>query len=269
MARKRGKLSTEEEKFIQDNANNLPLKNIAAELRRTEKTVREYCIKNRLTYTGMSEEIFDDTVLFAKLETRPYWAEVQHQFTDSELEYFRQTWVRLMKQMREDITYSEEVQLKQWITLDIMSNRTLKDRKRAVEQVDRLQELLDREYDVDVELRDTERIAALETELSMQRNSIGTYTTEHSKILDRTKHIEQALKVARDQRVKKIEDSKSSWAGFMRALEDEELRAKVGEDLAIGVWAKEKAKSEFSRYHTYEDGQVAQPFLTSETKKDD
>lgn len=269
MARKRGKLSNDEEQFIEQYAGSLPLDQIAAQLNRTEKTVREYCIKKRLTYTGMSEEIFDDTVLRAKLEERPYFTEVKNQFTDEELEYFCMTWVRIMKQMREDILYSEELQLKQWITLEIMSNRVMKDRKRAIEQTDRLQELLDVEYAIDVELRDGERITALETELSMVRNSLGTYTTEHSKILDRIKDIEKALKVARDQRVKKIEDSKSSWAGFMRALEDEELRAKVGEDIAIGVWAKEKAKMDFSQYHTYEDGQVAQPIATPETKKDE
>ena len=53
----------------------------------------------------MSEELYDDTLLRAKLEERPYWDEVKRQFSDQELRYFAVTWVRMMKQFREDILY--------------------------------------------------------------------------------------------------------------------------------------------------------------------
>lgn len=269
MARKRGKLSTEEEQFIRENADTLSIEQIAVQLNRTERTVTEYCNKNRLTYKGMSEEKFDDTVLRQKLMERPYWATVQDQFSDTELEYFCVTWVRIVKQFREDILYTEELQAKQWITLEILLNRVMKERKRAIEQIDRLQDMLDREYDQDEDIRDNARIAALETELSMIRNSLSTYTSEHAKILDKIKDIQKEMKATRDQRVKKVEDSKSSWAGFMRALEDEDMRKLVGDDIGIMKLAKDQARTDFSEYHNYEDGQVDRPILTVATAKED
>lgn len=269
MSRKRGKLSTEEEEFIRAQANNNSIANIAIHLNRTEDTIKDFCRRNHLTYSGMSENSFDDTVLRQKLAERPYWAEIQNQFTDEELEYFVVTWMRLMKQFQENILYTEELQAKQWITLEIICNRVLSDRRKAIEQVDRLQALLDVEYDAPEEVRDNARITALETELSMIRNSLGSYTTEHSKILDRIKDIQRDLKMARADRIKKVEDSKSSWAGLMKALQEEEIRSQVGVDLTIMSMARENAKKEFSKFHQYEDGQWDQPLLTAETAKEE
>lgn len=269
MARKRGKLSNEEMEFITDNISVLDIHSIAVQINRTDTVVEKYCSDNNLTYQGMSEERFDDTVLRAKLEDKPYWLEVKKQFSDVELEYFAITWVRMMKQFREDILYSEELQVKQWITCELMGNKVLRDRKDAQVQIDRLTILIDAEYEAPEEARDAPTIAMLETELSMIRNAQGSYTSEHSKILDRIEKIQKDLKAARADRVKKIEDSKSTFAGFIRALDDEGMRRKIGEDIEIGKMAKDKAIERLSMYHTYEDGQVDQPFLTPETAKDD
>lgn len=269
MARKRGKLSTDEEQFIRNSVGRLSIHDIAVEINRTDETVQRFCDNNNLTYKGMSEEKYDDTVLQDKLQARPYWGEVTQQFTDDELVYFAITWVRVIKQFQEDILYSEELQVKQWITQEIMGNRVLRERKRAIEQVDRLQNLLDAEYAHPIEQRDPEMIAGLETELSHVRNGLSSYTTEHTKILGNIKDIQKDLKAARADRVKKVEDSKSSFSGFIRALEDEALRARVGEDAAIMRLAMDKAEERLSANHKYEDGLVDQPFLIPETARDD
>ncbi len=269
MALKRGKLSNEEMEFIRANIERLSIHDIAIQINRSDATVQKFANAENLTYTGMSEEIYDDTLLRAKLEEKPYWEEVSRQFSESELEYFAITWIRMMKQFREDILYSEELQVKQWITLEIMGNKVMRDRKDAQQQIERLTRLLDQEYSLPEDVRDATTIAHLETELSMVRNAQGSYTTEHSKILDRIEKIQKDLKAARADRVKKIEDSKSSWAGFLRSLEDEDTRQKVGEDIEILKMAKEGAIKRLSEYHTYEDGQVDQPFLTPDTVKDD
>lgn len=269
MARKRGKLSNEEMEFIRTNIDRLDIHNIAVQLNRTDVVVEKYCNDNNLTYKGMSEEHFDDTILRAKLEEKPYWIEVKKQFSDSELEYFAITWIRMMKQFREDILYSEEMQVKQWITLEIMGNKVMVDRKDSQVQIDRLTAILDAEYDVAEETRDAVTIAALETELSMIRNAQGSYTSEHAKILDRIERIQKDLKAARADRVKKVADSMSTFGGFISSLEDERIRMKVGEDIEIGRMAKNKAIERLSEYHIYEDGQVDQPFLTPETARDE
>ena len=270
MARKRGKLSLEEEQAIRQLlTQGKSFESIAAELNRTTRTIRKYCDENDLTYQGMSEEVFDETLLLQSLKGKPYWAEVEKQFSREEQEYFAITWVKLMKQLREDVLYSEELTIKQWISLEIMANTVLENRKKATEQIDRLQQIVDEQYRLSEEHRDVELLVRVETELSMLRNSQSAYTTEYDKILGKIERYQRELKAARADRVKRIEDSKSSFAGFLKSLEDEDIRRSHGEEIEINRIAMEVAKQRLSEWHEYEDGQVDQPFLTPETVKDD
>jgi len=268
MTLKRGKFGRTEDEFIRRNIKRMTVQQIADHLKRTPRAVHKYCVMNGLLQQGISDENYDKELLTNKLRERPYWNEIKSQFTKEELAYFTTTWVRILKQLREDVLYTEELQIKQWITLEILSNRVMKERKRSISQIDRLQKLLDEEYAKEPELRDNAQIAGLETELSMIRNSLSSYTTEHSKILDKIKDIQRDLKAARADRIKKVEDSKSSWMGFLRALEDEERRALIGEDMEIMRMAKDKAAQDFSEFHEYADGGIDQPLLNVETAKE-
>ena len=245
MPRKRGQLSTDEQNFINDNIQSMSMSDIASHLNRTIKPVEKYCKENNLTYKGMSEEIFDDTLLRARLESRAYWEEVKKQFNDADLEYFATTWVSIIKQFRDNILYTEELQVKQWITLEILGNHVMEARLKSKEQVMRLSDLLDREYSLDEEVRDVENIARLEAELAMIRNSMSSYTTEHAKILDRVEKSQRDLKADRAARVKTIEDSKSSFTGFLKSLEDSKIRQSVGEQLEMNKMAKDKLRTRF------------------------
>ena len=63
-----------------------------------------------------------------------------------ELQYFEDTWIGLIKQFREDVLPAEELQIKQFITIDILINRSMKERKRHIADTEKLQEEVDREY---------------------------------------------------------------------------------------------------------------------------
>lgn len=270
MARKRGALSTEEERLIRENIEKgRDFEEIGIMLNRTPQTIKKYCDKEKLTYAGMSEDVYDDTLLRVKLEERPYWKQVQQQFNDEELEYFVKTWVNMIKQFREDILYSEELQVKQWITLEIMANKVMKDRKAAEAQADRLEADLELQRALPEELREVDLIIGLEKEIAMARSAQGSFTTEFVKIIDKTERTQRDLRAVRADRVKKIEDSKTSFSGFLKSLEDENIRARLGEDLEINRMGKDEAKKRLSEWHKYEDGQVDQPFLTPETAKNE
>ena len=61
-----------------------------------------------------------------KLHSKSFWTEIVRQFdADSgELTYFENTWINLVKQFREDVLPAEELQIKQFITIDILINRS-------------------------------------------------------------------------------------------------------------------------------------------------
>lgn len=272
MPKKRGKLSEEEMEFIRGHVDTMTLDQIATSINRHIEPIQKFCAINKLTYEGMSEETYDDTVLKKRLENRPYWKEVKQQFNNDELEYFTITWIRILKQFREDILYTEELQVKQWITLEILSNRVMRDRKKAIEQIDRLETELRRANDIDPAMRSPEenaRITVLEMEVSHIRHSLGAFISEHSKLLEKTDSIQKALKMARSDRIRKIEDAKSSWAGLIKAMEEEQIRDRVGQDAEIMHMAKNAAKKRLAANIEFDDNTIDQALLNADTLQEE
>ena len=264
LPRKRGQLSLDEEKFIRDNVETLSIDQIADHLNRNPAPVKRYIQENSLLIP--ENEKNNDEFLRYKLYSKTFWSEIKRQFdTDTgELQYFEDTWISLIKQFREDVLPAEELQIKQFITIDILINRSMKERKRHISETEKLQKLVDAEYAKKENERDIPKLANLETQLSFARNSIANYTNEYTKLLNEQQKISKDLKATREQRIKRIEDGKSSWVGLIRMLEDEELREKEGREMQILSMATEKAKNELEQYHSFADNTIDRPFLIPE-----
>lgn len=265
--KKRGQLSLEEEKFIRDSYGSLSIDQIAEQLNRNVDPVNRYIKENNITIIDNSEELKESEILRQKLYTKTFWPEIKKQFDEDtgELRYFQDTWISLIKQFREDVLPAEELQIKQFITIDILINRSMKERKRHIAETEKLQRLVDKEYEKPEDQRDIPRLANLETQLSFARNSIANYTNEYTKLLGEQQKISKDLKATREQRVKRIEDGKSSWIGLIRMLEDEEVREREGREMEILALATEKYKDKLSEYHQYLDNTLDKPFLSPET----
>ena len=265
MPKKRGQLSLEEEKFIQDNVGSMDVEAIAEYLNRNTGPIEKYIKENQIF--GSSDERKDYEILKNKLHTKSFWTEIVRQFDEEsgELEYFENTWINLIKQFREDVLAAEELQIKQFITIDILINRSMKERKRHITDTEKLQNAVDKEYTKMEEDRDIQKLTNLETQLSFARNSITSYTNEYTKLLNEQQKISKDLKATREQRIKRIEDGKSSWIGLIRMLEDEEVREKEGREMEILKLATAKSKDKLQELHTYNDGKVDQPLLTPES----
>lgn len=261
--KKRGQLSLEEEQYIRENFNKIPIKDIASNLNRTVAPVKRYIEEARLEYVDNADEYES---LRTKLHSKNFWSEIKRQFDEEtgELEYFENTWINLVKQFREDVLPAEELQIKQFITIDILINRSMKERKRHIADTEKLQKQVDREYELSEDERDISRLTNLETQLSFARNSISNYTNEYTKLLNEQQKISKDLKATREQRIKRIEDGKSSWVGLIRMLEDEDTREKQGREMEILKMATDKMKEGLQEYHTYADKAVDKPFLIPE-----
>lgn len=264
--KKRGQLSLEEEQFIRDHIGILSIDDIALQLNRSVKPVERYLQRSRIGNKTPDQQQ-DDRALRQKLHATTFWGEIQKQFdqTTGELEYFEDTWIGLIKQFREDVLPAEELQIKQFITIDILINRSMKERKRHISDTEKLQVEVDREYAKPEAERDIPKLANLETQLSFARNSIANYTNEYTKLLNEQQKITKDLKATREQRIKRIEDGKSSWVGLIRMLEDEEIREREGREMEIMAMSVEKNRANLAEYHQYEDDGVDSPLLTPET----
>lgn len=264
-SRKRGQLSLTEEKYITDNFPNLSVDEIAVNLNRSIAPIQRYIKENQLLLS--QDEKNDTEFLRQKLHTKTFWTEITRQFDyeTGELQYFEDTWIGLIKQFREDVLPAEELQIKQFITIDILINRSMKERKRHIAETEKLQKQVDQEYAKPEGDRDIPKLANLETNLSFARNSIANYTNEYTKLLNEQQKISKDLKATREQRIKRIEDGKSSWTGLIRMLEDETIREKEGREMEILSLATERYKKQLEEYHQYEDKKVDRPFLTPES----
>lgn len=264
MPKKRGQLSLDEEQYIRENVNSLSIEQIADALNRNVEPIKRYITEEQLYAL---DEKRDNNILLAKLHSKPFWGEIKRQFDEEtgELEYFENTWVGLIKQFREDVLPAEELQIKQLITIEILINRSMKDRKRHITETERLQKEVDKEYAKTETDRDIPKLANLETQLSFARNSIASYTNEYTKLLAEQQKISKDLKATREQRIKRIEDGKSSWVGLIRMLEDETIREKEGREMEILAMATEKAKVGLYGYHEFADGKVDSPILSPES----
>lgn len=263
--RKRGQLSLQEEQYIRESYPDQSIEDIANYLNRSSAPIKRYITENQLAIP--ENEKNDSEFLKQKLHSKTFWSEILRQFDEEtgELQYFEDTWIGLIKQFREDVLPAEELQIKQFITIDILINRSMKERKRHIAETEKLQREVDKEYaKLEIE-RDIPKLANMETQLSFARNSIANYTNEYTKLLNEQQKISKDLKATREQRIKRIEDGKSSWTGLIRMLEDEEIREKEGREMEILSLATNKYKAKLEDYHQYEDKKLDRPFLTPES----
>lgn len=265
MSKKRGQLSLTEEQYIKDNVDTSSIEEIAKALNRNTPPIKKYIEKNNLLQSESEHK--DTEILKIKLRSKCFWNEVCKQFDEEsgELSYFENTWVNLIKQFREDVLPAEELQIKQFITIDILINRSMKERKRHISETEKLQKEVDLEYKLPEEDRDTAKLTNLETQLSFARNSIASYTNEYTKLLSEQQKISKDLKATREQRIKRIEDGKSSWTGLIRMLEDEDIREKEGRQLEILKMATDKFKEGLQDFHQYQDQEFDRPILNAES----
>jgi len=262
---KRGKFSEEEINFVKQNAEGKSIEDLAKYLDRTPKTVKKLLQNLNLSHSDMSQDEYDKVSLKNKLHTKEYWTEVNRQFTSREISYFEAIWIQLIQQFREDVLPTEELQIKQLITTDILMNRCMVERKRNLEEIERLDSILKEEYARPLGERNTDRIMNLEQQMSLIRGAQSTHTTEYTKLSKEYKDLAKDLKATRDQRLQRIEDGKTSWIGLIRMLEDEIVREREGVDMEIISLSADKSSKEFSEYHTYDDGIIDRPMLTPET----
>lgn len=241
---------------------------IAEEIDRSPDGVRRYL--ESIGFIDESLPVMDTDAQAAQvsLKQKPYWRNLQAQFSRVELDTFEQLWTRMMlEQFRHDLLPAEELQVKQLLTLYIFVDRSAEERLQHIKEVRKLQVQLEKEYKV--RNRDVALIDSLESRLAFARSAVSNHTTEHTKLLDKIEKINKDLKATRDQRVKRIEDAKTSFVGLIKALEDESYRKRVGREAELMNVAKDKVMETLGEYHEYSPGmdyaEVDVPILNAET----
>jgi len=268
MSKKRGRLSTDEENYIIRNVHEMDIEEMAANLNRTVAPIQRFIEAKNLIGTLDEFEDNEDQRLRRMLTTRYYWPEVQAQTTEEEQKLFIETWVHFMHQFKEDVEPTEEITLQQWLMIKTKINRCLREENRFRQEISRIRAKIDalkEQSELQAEPTDMMELSKLEGIYGSLISGLSTHTNEYEKLRKEDRELEKSMKAGRSDRIKRIEESKSTWRGYLRMLEDADFRKREGEQIELMRLAKDKAKERLSAYHEFEDGKVDQPFLTPET----
>jgi len=261
---KMGRFSKQEMSFIEEAVADeaLSIEEIASQLNRDPSSVKEWIGKK----IGFSSKKKKEAAVANELVAKPYYKELKNQFTEEELGLFSFHFKKMWSQFKDDVFHTEEMQIIDTIKLEILMNRILKSQQENQEQISTYERMLQAEKAVDKDQRDIDYCMQLERQIAVVRASQETLSKDYKDLQARKATMLKDLKGTREQRIKAIEDSKQTFASLVKQIvTDEDFRVKIGYEMEKMRLAAEKEKERLSEYHTYEDGTVDQPFLTSET----
>lgn len=261
--KKAGRLSKEEKETIRGLVDSLTVQDIASKINRSFDAVNDY-VKNELKVGLTSEE-----VAAYSLEDRPYWIELRAQFTEDELELFKYHWSRIIAQFKDDVFPTEELQVIDVIKLEILMNRCLKGNKENIEQINSYDAMIKDERSRDKDQQDMDYIINLERQVASLRASQESLNRDYRELQAKKASMLREMKGTREQRIKRLEDSKQSFTSWVAAMmQDPERMKRYGIEMEKMRVAMKREEERLSEYHKYDDGIVDQPFLTPDTVKE-
>ena len=263
---KKGRFTKTEQEFIKNNHREMSNLEIATHLDRDPVSVQSY-IKEKI-----GNNTLDDREIEAlhDLQSRPFWRDLEKQFSEEELQSLLYHWSRIITQFRDDVLPTEELQIIDAIKLEILMNRALIGQQTNMRSIGEYEELVTVEKSKSLEVQDKDYIYNLERQIAVCRAAQDSLTREYKDLQTKKASMLKDLKATREQRIKRLEDSKQTFIGWVRNLmSNPETRQQLGTDMEKMRLAMEAEKKRLSEYHKYEDGNIDQPFLTPDTVKDD
>jgi len=260
---KTGRLSKEEKRTIDKIANSLTVDDIAKKLDRSVDSIEKYVKEN--LHIGLTPS---EAAAYS-LEDRPYWVELKAQFTSDELELFKYHWSRIISQFKDDVFPTEELQVVDVIKLEILMNRCLKGNKENIEQINTYDQMIKNERSRDKDQQDHDYIINLERQIASLRASQESLNRDYRELQAKKSSMLREMKGTREQRIKRLEESKQSFTSWVAAMmQDPERMKRYGIQMEKMKAAMRKEEERLSSFHKYEDGTIDQPFLTPDTVKD-
>ena len=263
---KKGRFTKTEQEFIRNNHREMSNLEIATHLDRDPISIQSY-IKEKI-----GNNTLDDREIEAlhDLQSRPFWKDLQKQFSEEELQSLLYHWSRIITQFRDDVLPTEELQIIDAIKLEILMNRALIGQQSNMKNISDYEELITVEKSKSLEIQDKDYIYNLERQIAVCRAAQDSLTRDYKDLQTKKAAMLKDLKATREQRIKRLEDSKQTFIGWVRNLmSNPDTRREIGIEMEKMRLAMNKEAERLSEYHKYEDGLIDQPFLTPDSVKDD
>ena len=263
---KKGRFTKTEQEFIRNNHREMSNLDIATHLDRDPISIQSY-IKEKICNNTLDDREIE---ALHDLQSRPFWKDLQKQFSEEELQSLLYHWSRIITQFRDDVLPTEELQIIDAIKLEILMNRALIGQQTNMRNISDYEEMVTVEKNKSLEIQDKDYIYNLERQIAVSRAAQESLTREYKDLQTKKASMLKDLKATREQRIKRLEDSKQTFIGWVRNLmSNPDTRRELGIEMEKMRLAMKEEEKRLSNYHQYEDGGVDQPFLTPDTVKDD
>lgn len=263
---KKGKLSDSEKKFIEENVDNLSVKEIALQLGRKNTTIKYYILEN------LKDRVVHQLEVDKDFKKSPEWLQISVEFSKQEVEFFEHRFVKYMTQFKSDeITTTEETQIFHLIKYEIHMHRNLLGRQEIAEAINRIEVVVKNIYkscnrDLSkLSNDDKDKVTRFEETLSSLRASASNSVREYKDLQNQHAKILGELKATRDQRLERVASNKQTFVELIRDLQDKEVMEREGRNMKLLEIATEKEKERLSNSYVFPDGIPDQPILNADT----
>ena len=150
---------------------------------------------------------------------------------------------------------------------DVISSEIVN--KENIDQINTYDQMIQDERSRDKDQQDTDYILNLERQTASLRASQESLNRDYRDLSSKKESMLKNMKGTREQRIKRLEDSKQSFTSWVAALmQNPELIKQYGIEMEKMRAAMAMEKGRLGEFHEFTDGQVDQPFLTPDTVKD-
>ena len=202
------------------------------------------------------------------LRKRPFWPTLKAQFKEEELMLLEYKWSEMVAQFKGDVLHTEEIQILDIIKYELLGDRCLTSIQSSQSQIDTYNQMIFDERSRDKDQQDTDYIINLERQRASLSAGLESRDREFRDLQEKKSKLLKDVKGTREQRIKRLEDSKESFTSWIATLmQDPDKLKQYGIEMEQMRMAVQKQKERLSDYHTYEDQTVDQPFLTPDTVK--
>lgn len=272
---KKGPMGGAEKEYIEKYMKIKSDEEIGKDLRRSPNQIESFRKALIIAKSDVSVAAKERERYLSELRAHPRYESLKKQFTKDEFFTFESEYVGMLHQFKE-VTFTEQEQVFTYITFSILIDRLGEERVQSVRDIDRISKFIEIEYDKVKKDRgyldnkdNKEHLFQLEQQLQAMKNSSTIKTKEYSDLDSRKAAITKEIKGTREQRIKRVEDSKLNFLGLMKYLDDEENRRDVGIEMLLHQEAAEQEKKRLGAYHEYHNGEVDRPLLSHETVGED
>lgn len=254
-----GPWAEDEKMFIADNCQYMDFAQIAEKLGRRPDTVKKY-IRDVL-----GKPVTSSIELSAEysIKRSPIWNELRGQFSQDELKMFVYYWGRIINQFKDDVLPTEEMQIIDYIRIEILISRLLTQQQKNMEEILEFEKNIKEEKDSGC--ADMMKIQMLGDQMNMRRAAQQSISKDHKDLVQQKTSILDKMKGTREARIKMLEGSKETILGWCKqVLTDQSLRHRLGIQMEKMRLAMKAEEERLGKMHTYVDQTKDIPLLTTD-----